>query len=202
MCAGLTVAGPAVPAIILAAGASTRLGRPKQLERLRGERLLERAVRLAVGAGLTPTVVLGCAAELIERECALPRGCVLLNPDWRSGMASSVRAGLAALPPDVPGALLMTCDQPGVTAAHLRQLVAQGLANRCVVGSAYAGKRGVPAWFPAEVFPRMMQLVGDTGARELLGTGTAIDLEGGELDVDTEEALARARLREEGPAAG
>lgn len=202
MCAGLTVAGPAVPAIILAAGASTRLGRPKQLERLRGERLLERAVRLAVGAGLTPTVVLGCAAELIERECALPRGCVLLNPDWRSGMASSVRAGLAALPPDVPGALLMTCDQPGVTAMHLRQLVAQGLANRCVVGSAYAGKRGVPAWFPAEVFPRMMQLVGDTGARELLGTGTAIDLEGGELDVDTEEALARARLREEGPAAG
>ena len=102
-------------AVVLAAGASTRLGSPKQVVRLDGETLLERAVRVAREAGCSPVVVvLGAAAASIRAECSLGDAVVVVNEDWASGMGSSVGCGVQALG-DVDGCVLMACDMPAVT---------------------------------------------------------------------------------------
>lgn len=137
-----------VAAIILAAGASRRLGQPKQLLVYEGETLLERASRLASEAGASPVItVLG--AYFIEICAAIPQGdsiCVL-NDKWEQGIASSIHAGLHALDaiaPKSPGVLLMTCDQPRLTAAHLRALLKafKKQGGHGIAASTYAGTLG------------------------------------------------------------
>jgi molybdenum cofactor cytidylyltransferase len=177
-----------IAAIVLAAGASTRLGEPKQLVVIGGETLLERAVRTARAAGCSPVVVvLGAAVEQIRERCNLGDAVVVVNEFWSEGMGSSLRLGVAAVR-DADGVVLMTCDQPAVLASHLRALMASG----GVAGSAYSGRVGVPAYFPASQFAALLELHGDIGARELLRGATAIDLLNGEVDVDIVEDLARA----------
>jgi molybdenum cofactor cytidylyltransferase len=180
-----------VPAIVLAAGASKRLGEPKQLVRLGRETLLGRAVRMAREAGCSPVVVvLGASARVIQAGCELGDAVVVVNEDWTEGMGSSVRVGVRALT-DVDGCVVLTCDMPAVTAAHLRELMASGE----VTASAYAGRRGVPAYFPAGSFASLMKLRGDAGARELLRAAQSVELAGGELDVDMPTDLESARHR-------
>jgi molybdenum cofactor cytidylyltransferase len=175
-------------AVVLAAGASSRLGEPKQLVTIAGETLLERAVRTAREAGCSPVVVvLGAAAEQIVEQCDLSDAVVVVNELWSEGMGSSVRLGVAAVQ-GADGVVLMTCDQPAVSAGHLRALMASG----DVAGSAYAGRVGVPAYFPAAGFARLLELRGDRGAREMLRGVAGVELPGGEVDVDTVEDLARA----------
>ncbi len=187
-------------AVILAAGASTRLGEPKQLVRLGGETLLERAVRVAREAGCAPVVVvLGAEAERIRAGCELDDAVVAINHQWREGMATSILTGLRAVRVGIGavsdgdavagGVVLMTCDQPAVTAEHLRALMATGE----VTASEYAGRRGVPAYFPSTSFAALEELTGDAGARELLRGARTVELPGGELDVDTPEALDETR---------
>ena len=177
-------------AIVLAAGASTRLGKPKQLVRLGGETLLERAVRVAGEAGCSPVVVvLGASAAAILSSCELGEARVIVNADWEEGMAASIACGVAAVEGEVDGAVVMACDQPAVTEAHLRALMAAG----DMTASAYAGRRGVPAYFPAACFEDLMELRGDVGAREMLKTAAVVELPSGELDVDRVEDLARVR---------
>ena len=84
----------------------------------------------------------------------------------------------------------MACDQPAVTADHLRKLMQSGME---VVASGYASRRGIPAYFPASAFEGLLKLRGDVGARELLQRAKCIELQGGELDIDTPEELQRAR---------
>ncbi|WP_353068403.1 nucleotidyltransferase family protein [Tunturibacter empetritectus] len=178
-----------IGAVILAAGASRRLGEPKQLVMVGAEILLERSVRVAHEAGFSPViVVLGASAESIEAACALGDAEVLINDSWSEGMGASVRVGVGALR-DVDGCVLTTCDMPAVTAAHLRSLVVSGE----VTGSMYAGRRGVPAYFPATSFEDLMKLQGDAGAKDLLRSARCVALADGELDVDTIEDLKRAR---------
>ena len=182
-------------AVVLAAGASSRLGQPKQLVRLAGEALLERAVRLAQEAGCAPViVVLGAAADVIESSCNLSDAQIIHNPQWTEGMASSIRSAVSQLPGEVEALLVLACDQPAVTASHLRALCAAA-AGGGVAASAYGTRRGVPACFPASAFTGLMHLQGDTGARDLLQSARAIDLPGGELDVDTPESLAEMMRR-------
>ena len=112
-------------------------------------------------------------------------------------MGSSVRAGVAALEcggSEAEGLLLMTCDQPAISVEHLRRLVEAGAEGEAV-GSSYAGRIGVPAFFPASRFAELLGLRGEEGARRLLGPAKAVELPGGELDVDTAETLEAARLR-------
>ena len=90
---------------------------------------------------------------------------------------------------DVEGLVVMTCDQPAVDVEHLCGLMATGE----VAASGYAGRRGVPAYFPAEMFGALRELKGDAGARELLRKARVVELAGGELDVDTAEGLAEVR---------
>jgi molybdenum cofactor cytidylyltransferase len=116
----------------------------------------------------------------------------VINPEAYKGMASSIRAGLRAAESGtstLSGIVMLTCDQPAVTAKHLRELARGGT---CVIGSAYAQRKGVPAYFPATTFAQLLALRGDVGARELLKAAKAIDLPGGELDIDTLDDLERA----------
>jgi CTP:molybdopterin cytidylyltransferase MocA len=188
-----------IAAVVLAAGASTRLGHPKQLVELAGERLLERAVRTAREAGCSPVVVvLGAAYEDILGRSQLGDAVPVINAEWAEGMASSIRFGVRTLgfvAKDAQGAVLLACDQPAVTPAHLRALMASGE----VTASAYAERRGVPAYFPASAFAVLMELRGDQGARELLHDAKAIDLPSGETDIDTLADVAAAERLFGGP---
>jgi CTP:molybdopterin cytidylyltransferase MocA len=177
-----------VAAVVLAAGASRRLGRVKQMVVIGGETLLERAVRVAVEAGLVPVIVVVREAELGEGL----RGCeVVVNPLADEGMAASIRCGVArAREMGVAGVVVMACDQVALRAEHLRELCAE--ADR-VTGSGYVGKVGIPAYFPAAVFEELMELRGDVGARELLRGAVAVVDEGLALDVDTEADVFRAK---------
>jgi molybdenum cofactor cytidylyltransferase len=177
-------------AIILAAGASLRLGTPKQLVRLGGETLLERTVRIALEAGLNP--VLGVVPPDLRIEPS-PSGMTrIVNPLAVEGMATSIGTGLRALAASVTisGAIILACDQPAVTAKHLREL-ANGAGE--IVASAYSGRKGIPAYFPSAVFQALLALRGDLGARDLIQNARAVPLPGGDLDVDTIEDLDRAR---------
>jgi CTP:molybdopterin cytidylyltransferase MocA len=175
--------------VILAAGASKRLGEPKQLLVLGGETLLERAVRVARAAGCSPVVVvLGASAEAIRAGCELDDAVVVMNEDWSEGMGSSIRAG-AGVMRNADACIVMTCDMPAVTAGHLRALMSSGE----MTASSYSSKKGVPAYFPVEAFQSLLELRGDAGAKDLLRSARSVELVGGELDVDTMEDLARAR---------
>lgn len=174
-------------AVIVAAGSSTRFGSPKQLAQVGGESLLERAIRVAREAGCSSVVVvLGASAELIRARCAMGDARVVVNEDWPLGMGSSIGCGVRALS-GVDGCVVMTCDMPAVTAAHLRLLMVSGETT----ASAYGGRIGVPAYFSQDRFAEMVGLRGDTGARELLRNARTVELAGGELDVDTLQDLAR-----------
>jgi CTP:molybdopterin cytidylyltransferase MocA len=176
-------------ALILAAGASKRLGVPKQLVCLGNETLLDRSVRIAGEAGCAPVVVvLGAFEELIRQQCRLKDALILSNPDWKEGMGTSLSLGIRAFA-DVAGVVVMTCDMPAVTAGHLRALATSDAAT----ASSYAGRKGVPAYFLPDSFPELRKLQGDAGARELLRTANAIELTGGELDIDTNGDLSRAQ---------
>ena len=181
-----------VAGVVLAAGFSRRLGRPKQDALVGGQTLLERAVRTAVDAGLSPVVAI--VREARWSDLLEPLGSVvLLNEEADEGMASSVRQGIAAVSlSDVSGAVILTCDQPLLRPEHLRALCANATQ---VTGSGYGGRVGVPAFFPAAAFPLLMGLQGDQGARQLLRDAASIADEDLALDIDTEEDLRRAEHR-------
>jgi molybdenum cofactor cytidylyltransferase len=197
-----------VPAILLAAGASARLGQPKQLLRLPAfdrETLLDHAVASARASGAAPIfVVLGAHAEEIILECELLDCILVRNEAWAEGMASSLRVGIAAVlehAPAASGAMVLVCDQPGLSAEHLvRLLDAHKEVGNRITASRYAGRMGVPAIFPRGLFPALLTLQGDQGARALLqqpGTDVfAINFPGGELDLDSLEDLQRLQADE------
>jgi CTP:molybdopterin cytidylyltransferase MocA len=184
-----------IAAVVLAAGASTRLGEPKQLVEIGGETLLERAVRTAREAGCEPVVVvLGAAyVEVLAGTLGTLGDAVpVINDEWAEGMASSIRLGVRTLgfvAKDAEGVLLMTCDQPAVTAEHLQRV----MMRQEVKASRYAEHNGVPAYFPKKYFSKLMALQGDAGAKDLLAQARFEELAHGELDIDTPEDLARAR---------
>jgi len=178
-----------IAAVILAAGFSRRLGRAKQTVEFAGEMLVERAVRVARAAGLMQViVVVNREAEFCER--LEERGClIVMNELAEEGMASSIRRGVsAAWTLRASGVLLMTCDQVGLEVGHLQGLVAD--PGR-IAGSGYAGKVGIPAYFPAAAFGELLVLKGDTGARELLKGERVVVEERLAVDVDTEADLAK-----------
>lgn len=178
-------------AVLLAAGASRRMGRPKQLLELEGEPMVRRAARLCLEAGFDPVlVVLGSAAE--EVGAALDGLAIqrVDNPAWPEGMAASIRAGLAALPAGPSGALFLPCDQPALSTGLLKSfLQAHAAAPGATLASAYGGTRGIPALFPASRLAVLAALQGDRGARGLLGEADLIPFPGGEVDLDTPEDL-------------
>lgn len=176
-------------AVLLAAGASRRLGRPKQLLELEGEPMVRRAARLCLEAGFGPVLaVLGSsAADVAAALDGLAVTCVA-NADWPEGMAASIRAGLAALPAGASGALFLPCDQPALSIDLLRAFLrAHGTCPGATLASGYGGGCGIPTLFPAARLADLAALRGDRGARGLLGGADVIPFAGGEVDFDTPE---------------
>ena len=189
-------AGP-VALLLLAAGASTRMGRPKQLLPYHGRTLLRRAAETAVASGCMPIIlVTGALHEALVAEVAGLPIQAIHNADWETGMASSIRAGLAALANARPTAvLIMLSDQPLVTPELLRELMArQQLTQAPIVAAAYGDTLGVPAVFDQSVLPDLLALEGAQGANRLIaGRGAAVQrvpFPAGLFDVDTPEQYA------------
>ena len=179
--------------IILAAGASTRLGRPKQLLPWQGVTLLQHAVQTALTVTTQPVVVTGANGEHLA--AALDPGQVKLvfNPNWQQGIASSIRCGLQALlnrTPEPDQVIFMVCDQPFVTAGLLLDLInEQQKSRKPIVASAYADTLGIPALFDKSFFSQLLDLQGDTGARRIIqqnsGDVATVVFEEGLYDIDT-----------------
>lgn len=179
--------------IILAAGASTRLGRPKQLLPWQGVTLLQHAVKTALTVTTQPVVVTGANGE--HFAAALDPGQVKLvfNPNWQQGIASSIRCGLQALlnrTPEPDQVIFMVCDQPFVTPELLLDLInEQQKSRKPIVASAYADTLGIPALFDKSLFSQLLDLQGDTGARRLIQQNSedvaSVVFEQGVYDIDT-----------------
>lgn len=172
-----------VVALVLAAGSSSRLGRPKQQLLFRGETLLARAVRNA--SHVADQVI------VVSNEPLVLDVSVVVNEHASEGIASSIRAGVAA----AKGAsriLVTLCDQPLVTDRHLRMLLAGGSP---IVATGYRGIAGVPAVFSSRFFDELLALEGDRGARVVIeahpDSVTVIPFEDAAVDVDTEDDVKR-----------
>lgn len=167
---------PFLSGIILAAGSSTRMGRPKQLLRLENRPLLQHVVDAAVASRLDEIIlVLGHRAEEIHAAIACPaRVRVVVNTAYTDGQSTSLRAGFGAASPGAQAAAVLLGDQPRVT-AQLIDLVATAFAKSaaCVARPVYAGVGGRPVpghpvFLARRVWPEMNKLRGDQGARALL----------------------------------
>jgi molybdenum cofactor cytidylyltransferase len=198
-----------IAAIILAAGCSTRFAAAGGLETtkltagLGGKPLARYAAEAALASSARPVVVVTGHASA-DVEAAL-RGLALnivFNARFFSGLASSLRAGIAALPGDVDGAVVLLADMPAVTGRLIDRLIAKFAERPEALAAApvQGGRRGNPILLAAALFPAVAQLEGDEGARRLLDGLPAerlleapIDGEGATLDVDTPEGLAAAR---------
>ena len=180
-------------AMILAAGASTRMGTPKQLLELDGRPLVVHAVEAALASPAWPVVVvLGAHAEKIRPTLARLPVLIAENPAWAEGMAASIRAGMTTLrqfSQKLDAALIALCDQPAFSAGVITQLVAaQRTTGRSITASRYGGRTASPALFLREHFPALTALTGEEGARSLLHDETRIaivDLPALAFDLDT-----------------
>lgn len=187
---------PSLHVLVLAAGASTRLGQPKQLVRIGGRPVLHGVVSRAAAIGdHTVTVVIGAHAADLTRLLAQTPASVVVNRHWQEGMASSIRCGLAAVPVSAESVLILLGDQVAVTTDDLKRLVnaCQGQEGM-IVAASYDQRVGVPAIFPRECFSELAQLRGDVGARQLLERHShrlvRVPMPNAAVDLDTPEDLA------------
>ncbi len=186
--------------VILAAGASTRMGRPKQLLEYRGRTLIRHAVDTAVNSLCQPiVVVLGADADRIKPEIPPSHVTLVENPDWSDGMSTSLRVGvetILAINPNIDALVLMLCDQPFVSTWLINQLVAtHHRTKQPIVASQYAEVVGVPALFARTLFPILTTLQGDRGARQIIQQSLPrlgrVTFPAGAFDIDTPTDYAR-----------
>jgi CTP:molybdopterin cytidylyltransferase MocA len=184
-----------IAAVLLAAGGSSRLGRPKQLLEWRDEPLVRHAARAALDAGVDELIVVA-GADRAAIDDALDGLAlrVVTNPSWTDGIGSSIACGVRAA--DADAVLLLLSDQPAIDSKLLRQLVDAGRAGHEMVACRYAGGLGVPALFAGkQTLACLVELDGDRGARALLARDPssvfAIPAEQAAFDVDDERDWAR-----------
>lgn len=196
---------PNLVAVLLAAGGSSRLGRPKQLVRFRGRALVLRAADAAAaaigdgaGGGGGGDVIVVVGAEALRLRALLARSYgsrvdVVHHAAWREGLSSSLRRGLAAVPREARGVMFLLADQPLVGASSLERLIAAWRRRPSHAAAAvYSGRIGVPAILPRRAFRALKELSGDEGARRVLAAAsgvTRVDMPEAAIDVDTLDDL-------------
>ena len=156
--------------IILAAGNSSRLGLPKQLLPYKNKSFLRLIAEKALEVRpLEVVAVLGFASDRMQQELQDLHIRVVMNHEWMEGIASSIRAGINAVDPRAEGALISLCDQPAVTSELLSQLISLCSHEKPIAATEYNQILGVPACFDSSIFPELLQLQGDAGAKRVIG---------------------------------
>jgi molybdenum cofactor cytidylyltransferase len=190
-----------IAGVILAAGESTRFGQPKQLLDWKGEPFVRAVAKTALDAGLLPVIVVtGAQSEQVELTVKDLRVTILKNDDWKSGQASSIKAGVGSLgmlkTNRVGGAIFLLADQPQLTSSVIRALVekhAEGLYP--IVAPIVMDRRANPVLFDRLTFPDLLTLEGDVGGRAIFHKYRVEYLPWHDerllLDVDTPEMYQR-----------
>jgi molybdenum cofactor cytidylyltransferase len=186
--------------IILAAGSSSRLGKPKQTLILNGKSLLQHAIDEGLSSACDAVLVVLGANELeILASLASPKVVICKNPNWKQGLSTSIRCGIDELTksfPDIKQAIIMPCDQPFVDAKLLNQLLSEKEASaKDIVACSYDGTYGTPAIFDKHVFSELQSLTGDQGAKKIILASkdrvSVIPFALANIDIDTEEDYRR-----------
>jgi molybdenum cofactor cytidylyltransferase len=181
--------------IILAAGASSRMEQPKQLLAYHRESILSHTIAEAQKSLMPVIVVLGANAQVIKAEIKNVEVEIVVNEDWKSGMSSSIKAGLQkalANFEEMQNCILAVCDQPYISSILFQQLVdKKKQSGKEIVASSYAGTLGTPCLFHKKYFDELLNLKGDHGAKQILHKNrnevTSVDFEKGKIDVDTKK---------------
>ena len=180
--------------VVLAAGASSRLGKPKQALAYDGRSLLTHAINIAVESSARQVViVLGANADQLITEAGETHTRVLMNEQWQEGMASSIRVGLSELlvvDPAIEAAIFMVCDQPFVTATLLKELVNEyHSSGKPIIACTYGDSVGTPALFDKTIFASLLELEGDNGAKKIIKAApelvSTVSFPKGHIDIDT-----------------
>ncbi len=180
--------------IILAAGASARMGRAKQLLLFQNKTLLQHAIDEAtLSAAGSIAVVLGARSEIISTQIRTESVMLVFNQQWQAGMAGSVQAGLNALlkhSPDIDSIIIMLCDQPYVSSLLLNDMIqAQASSGKGIVACMYQNTTGVPVLFTQPYFEQLLALEGEEGAKKILHANSsdvaALPFAPGATDIDT-----------------
>ena len=180
--------------IILAAGASTRLGRSKQTVPYKDSTLLKHTIKAALDAVLGPVIVVtGANEEEFTADIEQEPVTIVFNEDHQEGIASSIKAGIEVIQQqhaDCENIILMVCDQPHVNKEILQSLVEISHSNnKPIAASAYKDTVGVPALFHKSFFPDLLSLEGDEGGKKILlkyrSSVATVAFPSGEIDIDT-----------------
>lgn len=189
-----------IAAVILAAGTASRMGRNKLLIEIGGRPLIARVADAALGVGLTPVVVVtGYEAERVQAVLAGRAVRFVHNALYAEGLAGSLKTGLAALAPQTEGALICLGDMPGVTASHMRRIVAafDPAHGAAICVPTHGGRRGNPVLIGRGQFGEIATLSGDIGARDVIARHADLvrevpmDDDAVLTDLDTAEELGR-----------
>jgi len=184
--------------VILAAGASSRFGVPKQLAQYNGKTLLQHIIDEARTADpICVVVVTGANENEISSSIANNKVKLIFNKDWAKGMATGIVAGVNAMnqiDKDVDKIIIAVCDQPFVSSALFNQLDrVQKETGKSIIASSYAGTMGTPVLFTRKYFDQLLRLTGDTGAKQILRDHkedvATVDFPEGVIDIDTKEDL-------------
>ncbi|NML41830.1 nucleotidyltransferase family protein [Chitinophaga sp. G-6-1-13] len=188
--------------VILAAGASRRLGTPKQQVRFQQQSLLQRIIHTTHQTTARPVVVvLGAFADTILPDMQDSEAAVVINPNWESGMGSSIQTGtreIIRIDNNVSDILILLCDQPFITPALLEELITtHHQQNKGITACTYSAVTGTPVVFNSKYFPALLTLTAPQGARKIIQQHpddvTTVPFPDGIIDIDTPEDLEKLR---------